>query len=227
VVTALDRSLHTRDELGYAVGFALSTRKVQTLGLPLTNTVGSAPRQDERAAGAIPHAVVQRRMVHVVSWVPEKRREMYDFYVGRLGFRVTESTKTGGWFLRAGLSHDHHNLFLQTKDANFGFQHVAFEVRDIDEVMMCGRRMEDRGWKTHIGPGRHTAGSNVYWYFDNPAGGLAEVGCDMDYISDHWVPLEHETMPHGGSSWYVRREDADLRPGHGTWPQYQELTTVT
>jgi catechol 2,3-dioxygenase-like lactoylglutathione lyase family enzyme len=227
LMTGLDRSLHTRDELGYAIGFALSTSRVVPLELPAANTTGRAVRRDRRAAGAIPHDVLQRRMVHVVSWVPRKQHAMYDFYVNRLGFRVTESTKTSGWFLRAARSHDHHNLFLQTCEDNFGFQHAAFEVRDIDDVMMCGRKMEDRGWKTHFGPGRHTTGSNVYWYFENPAGGLAEVGCDMDYITDHWTPLEHETMPYGGSSWYVRREDAELRPGHGTWPQYQELTTVT
>ena len=219
-------TLHAFDELGYAVAFTRSSALRAVLDLPDTNTVGRAIRRDQRAPGTIPHRVVQQRMIHVVPWVPRKQREMFDFYVGRLGFRVTESVAGAGAFLRTPLSHDHHNLFLQTRGDNHGFQHVAFEVRDVDDVMLCGRSMEDRGWRSHIGPGRHVAGSNVYWYFHCPAGGLVEVGADMDYITDHWTALEHATIPHGGSSWYVRPEDAGRRPGWGDWPQFRERSTV-
>lgn len=60
-------------------------------------------------------------------------------------------------------------------------------------------------------------GSNSYWYFWNPAGGVAEVSSDMDFITDGWEPKRHDTVP-GGMGWSVRKEDHGLRPGHGTWP---------
>jgi hypothetical protein len=64
-------------------------------------------------------------------------------------------------------------------------------------------------------------GSNVYWYFWCPAGGLTEVGCDMDFLTDHWQPLVHEALPSQGSAWFARPQDEGLRPGHGDdWPQY-------
>jgi catechol 2,3-dioxygenase-like lactoylglutathione lyase family enzyme len=215
-------ALHTRDEAGYRIGFALSTQRPVVASLPKSNTIGHHERQDARADGAFRRRIRQGRFIHVVLWVPRKQQEMRDFYMTRLGFKLTETVKGAGAFLRMPNSTDHHNLFLQTRGNNFGFQHVAFELRDIDEVMMCGQYMERQGWHTHLGPGRHFAGSNVYWYFDCAAGGLVETGCDMDCITDHWQPVEHETIPFEGSSWYVRPADAGLRPGHGEWPQYVE-----
>jgi hypothetical protein len=218
-----DGILHAVDDLGYAVGFKVTTREAVTMRLADTNTVGGVSRRDARAAAALAYRVRPQRFVHVVYWIPQRLlARARDFYVGRLGFCLTESVATSGHFLRCGPHGDHHNLFLNCRGDNFGFQHVAFEVRDIDEMMMAGQYMERHGWKTHLGPGRHVVGSNVYWYFWCPAGGCAEIGCDIDCITDHWQPLEHETMPGGGSSWFVRPEDEGLRPGHGEgWPQYQ------
>ena len=218
-------TLHAFDELGYAIAFRLSVRKPISAKLSDFNTVGNPARRDARAAAALPYRVRPQRFVHVVNWIPRAMERERRFYVERLGFRLTESVAGSGHFLRCAPTSDHHNLFLNSRGDNFGFQHVAFEVRDIDEVMLAGQYMERRGWKTHLGPGRHVVGSNVYWYFWCPAGGLAEIGCDIDCITDHWQPLEHESMPSGGSSWFVRPEDEGRRPGHGDWPQYPALAS--
>jgi catechol 2,3-dioxygenase-like lactoylglutathione lyase family enzyme len=217
-----DGTVHAFDESGYAIAFRKSLRQAQREPLPQTNSPGCVQRTDARAAGAFPYRIRPRRFVHVVYWIPTELERARRFYTERLGFRVTESVTGAGHFMRCAPSGDHHNLFLQQVGRNAGFQHVAFEVRDIDEVMMCGQHMEQQGWKTHLGPGRHVVGSNVYWYFWCPAGGMVEIGCDLDHITDHWQPLEHSTIPGGGSSWYVRPEDAGLRPGHGEWPQLEE-----
>nr|NIQ93179.1 glyoxalase [Desulfuromonadales bacterium] len=59
---------------------------------------------------------------------------MLDFYVGRLGFNLTDSYPDRGYFLRAGKSEEHHNLFFFNPDGTKGFHHVAFNCRDIHEV---------------------------------------------------------------------------------------------
>lgn len=210
--------LHTSDELGYRIGFRVARRAFAPNALPEINTVGAPVRIDARAEGALTHRVRQLRISHVVFWAPGDMERAAGFYTGRLGFRLTESVRGIGCFMRAGLSHDHHNLFLNSKGDAYGFQHVAFEVRDLDEVMMCGNHMEEQGWKSHLGPGRHVMGSNTYWYFWNPAGGVAEVSSDMDFITEQWEPKRHDTVPGGGMGWSVRKEDAGLRPGHGKWP---------
>lgn len=220
-VTEISGTLHSVDDSGYAIAFRLSERQPVRAEPPQVNTVGRIGRKDERARAALPYRARPQRIVHLVYWVPREIDAAMRFYVERLGFRLTESVDGSGHFLRCASDSDHHNLFLNCRGDNFGFQHVAFEVRDIDEVMMCGQYMERRGWKSHLGPGRHVVGSNVYWYFWCPAGGLAEVGCDIDFITDHWQPQRHPSMPAGGSSWFVRQEEEGLRPGHGEWPQWQ------
>ncbi len=220
-VTEKSGTVHSVDDSGYAIAFRLTRRRPLEAELPGVNSLRRIGRKDKRARAAFAYRVRPLRIIHLVYWVPREIDAAMRFYVERLGFRLTESVDGSGHFLRCASDSDHHNLFLNCRGDNFGFQHVAFEVRDIDEVMMSGRYMERRGWKSHLGPGRHVVGSNVYWYFWCPAGGLAEVGCDIDFITDHWQAQRHPCMPGGGSSWFVRPEDEGLRPGHGEWPQWQ------
>ena len=212
--------LHSHDNLGYRLGFKLSVRKPKPVGLPDTNTVWNAPRVDTRAALFSRPPVRQQRMFHVVYWAPGDTAAHANFYMNRLGFQLTESVKGIGFFMRCGGSHDHHNLFLEGTKSNFGFQHVAYEVQDFDEILRCGTHMEEQGWISQIGPGRHYFGSGLFWYFRNPAGGLSETGMDSDYISDDWTPLRHETIPPEASRpWIVRREEIGKAVGAGNWPQ--------
>lgn len=218
VTQTSDGVLHAADNHGYRIGFCVSARVAHTLHLPATNTVGAVQRRDQRAEGVVTRRARPERIGHVVFWAPGDLDHAARFYMERLGFKLTDAVKGLGMFLRCGASHDHHNLFLQQRGEFAGFQHVSFEVADFDEVMMCGNHMEAQGWKSHLGPGRHVLGSNLYWYFWNPAGGVAECFSDMDYITDDWVPKYHDTVPGAGSSWFVRAEDRGLRPGHGAWP---------
>lgn len=212
--------LHSFDDLGYRLGFRISARKPEPLQLPDTNTVWTAPRVDQRAEMFSRPAVRQQRMVHVVYWGPGDTESHARFYMDRLGFRLTEEIKGLGIFMRCGGSHDHHNLFLEIKGNNYGFQHVAYEVLDFDEILRCGTHMEDQGWTSQIGPGRHYFGSGLFWYFKNPAGGLAETGMDSDFISDDWEPLHHDTFPpQAARPWIIRREEIGKPVAAGNWPQ--------
>jgi len=215
-----DGTVHSHDNLGYRLGFRLSTRKPKPVSLPETNTVWNAPRIDKRAALFSRPPVRQQRMFHVVYWAPGDVESHANFYLDRLGFQLTESVKGIGFFMRCGGSHDHHNLFLEGTKANVGFQHVAYEVQDFDEILRCGTHMEEQGWTSQIGPGRHYFGSGLFWYFRNPAGGLSETGMDSDYISDDWTPLRHETVPkEAARPWVVRREEIGKAVAAGNWPQ--------
>jgi hypothetical protein len=212
--------LHSHDDLGYRLGFRVSRRSPRPLQLPATNTVWTAPRVDERAEIFFRPPVKQQRMFHVVYWAPGNTAQHAKFYLDRLGFQLTESIKALGFFMRCGGSHDHHNLFYENKGNNYGFQHVAYEVVDFDEMLRCGTYMEEQGWTSQIGPGRHFFGSGLFWYFRNPAGGLAETGVDSDYISDEWTPLNHDTIPpEARRPWMIRRDEVGKAIAHGDWPQ--------
>jgi hypothetical protein len=220
VTTDADGGLHSHDDLGYRLGFKISARAPKAATLAETNTVWNAPRVDERAEVFTRPPVRQQRIFHVVYWAPGDVEKHCQFYLERLGFQITESVKGIGFFMRCGGSHDHHNLFLEGTKSNFGFQHVAYEVRDFDEVLRCGSHMETQGWQTQLGPGRHYFGSGLFWYFKNPAGGLSETGMDSDFISDDWTPLHHDTIPPEASRpWLVRREEEGKAVAAGNWPQ--------
>lgn len=208
--------LQSIDDGGYAVGFMVSRRQSAALEFPLTNTVGTHARRNRVAEGSIRRPVGPARIGHVVYWTPGDVPKAAKFYQ-RLGFRITDDMSAGGLFMRCGGSCDHHSLLLQGGKP-LGFQHVAYEFRDFDEVMLLGMQVEAKGWKTNVGPLRHNVSSTFSWYFWNPAGGLAEAYSDMDCVDDNWVPRKfrpREDPSFYGSSWTARPEHQDIPPA--TW----------
>jgi catechol 2,3-dioxygenase-like lactoylglutathione lyase family enzyme len=145
--------------------------------------------------------VTPTRMGHVVFFVPKDRaREISDFYTDRLQFRLSDRSGGLGDFMRCAGAKDHHNLFLLAAKPVGGFNHVAFEVNGFDEVLQGGKHMKDKGWKPATKLGRHILGSNIFWYFDNPAGGNTEYFADMDLMDDNWEPRVWEKHP-GWAHW--------------------------
>ena len=137
---------------------------------------------------------------HMVISVPNIE-ETKDFYVDRLGFKLTDSYPGRGYFLRAGASNEHHNLFLLKIGEDKGFHHIAFELGTIHELFGGGTHMMDQGWQTHLGPGRHPISSCYFWYFKNPCGGAAEYDFDSDVVSDDWQPEDWKSVPASFAEW--------------------------
>ena len=178
---------HTLDPEGYGIGFQVS----QKVELPEFISEYNAPARVERVnkpAEFYKYATPQH-LAHVVLHITDLENTP-PFYLDRLGFKVTDRYTDRGAFLRCGGAMDHHNLFLFCLDGKKGFHHTAFEVRDIHEVFGGGLRMQEQGWTTHLGPGRHNVTSAYYWYFNNPCGGAAEYGFDTDRVSDAWIPRD-------------------------------------
>jgi catechol 2,3-dioxygenase-like lactoylglutathione lyase family enzyme len=187
-----DGILRTTDNTGYGIAFQVTTRHSYDAKPALANAAGVPPvrPKNQRVDFSAPHR--PRSIGHIVLWVPDLDRAR-DFYTERLGFRLTDSYRNRSCFLRAEGSNDHHNLFLIKKDdIPGGLHHIEFHVGDFNEVMMGGRRLTEKGWKTYVGPGRHTLGSNYFWYFKTPCGGAMELACDMDYADDDWEAREWE-----------------------------------
>ena len=124
------------------------------------------------------------------------------FYGERLGFRATDRYTKRGVFLRAGKYGNHHNLFVMNIDARKPkFNHLAFKVRDIHEVIGGGQFLTKRGWRSQVGPGRHYISSACFWYFESPLGGALEYCADEDIVTDKWRTREFEVGPDMFSEW--------------------------
>ena len=152
-------------------------------------------------------SVTPLRIGHVVySIARNDQQKAADFFSKRLQFRITDHTADTGDFMRCNGSVDHHNLFFLTIPNRPFFDHVAFEVKDFDEIIFGGKSMRAKGWKADAAPGRHVLGSNLFWYFNNPAGGNVEYFADMDEMDDDFQTRNWEKSP-GYARWIIEAED--------------------
>jgi hypothetical protein len=191
--------LHARDDAGFAIGFRPVSRGTK-------NDAAEPPRMNrpfdpERRARPT-------RLGHIVYNIPRQAIEkVLAFYLERLKYRLTDRALDTGAFMRCTGSTDHHNLFFATRHDQTSFNHAAFEVRDIDEIILGGKYMKSRGWQPNSPVGRHILGSNLFWYFDNPCGGRTEYFADMDQMDDNWKPRIWEKNP-GFAMWMLDKADA-------------------
>lgn len=194
-----DGVIHAADETGFAIAFRLSDRTPARPDAPQVNLNDDVTRinipvdPDQRARPI--------RIGHVVFNIPRAGAEdASKFYMDRLNFRLSDRARDTGDFMRCEGSNDHHTLFLAHRQNVAGFNHAAFEVRNFDEIMLGGKNMKSRGWEANSKPGRHIMGSNLFWYFRNPAGGATEYFADMDRMDDNWEARVWDTGP-GYAMW--------------------------
>lgn len=118
----------------------------------------------------------------------------FQFMVDVLDFKLSDQTRI---FRFLSCNSDHHSLGLSFSDNNC-LNHIAFEVPDIDSVMLGIGRMRDHGYPVEWGPGRHGAGNNVFAYFCGPDEMPIEYTAEVQQIDEnydvrkpeawHWPP---------------------------------------
>jgi hypothetical protein len=101
-------------------------------------------------------------------------------------------------FLRCNTVH-HCLAFLP---GPVSFNHAAFEMRGLDEMMRgVGRLLKESvvlGW----GPGRHTAGNNTFSYFKTPAGNVLEYTAEVERIDEAtWQATVYPPSPTITDQW--------------------------
>src|SRR5262245_37664231 len=199
-------ALHIRDDAGFAVGFRRYTPTDSGKRSEATaENRMNRPFDPERRARP-------GRIGHIVYSVRKRDFEKASlFYLERLKFRLSDRVPTLGDFMRCAGSNDHHSLFFHTRGDRAAFDHAAFEVRDIDEIILGGKFMKSRGWQANTPVGRHILGSNLFWYFNNPCGGRTEYFADMDQLDDRWKPRIWETHP-GYAMWVLDKTDGADAP---------------
>jgi catechol 2,3-dioxygenase-like lactoylglutathione lyase family enzyme len=75
---------------------------------------------------------------------------------------------------------DHHTLFLLQKPGPLGFNHAAFEVAGLDDLMKGHSFLKSRNREHSWGVGRHVLGSQVFDYWKDPWGNELEHWTDGD-----------------------------------------------
>ncbi|MBL0419125.1 VOC family protein [Ramlibacter sp. AW1] len=188
------------DDDGLAIAFRLTQRVPLTNELPAVNVPGLPPQRKVNQTLDFDAPIRPNTFSHLVMYTPDLAR-IERFYVERLGFRITDRFTGMGVFMRAEGNPDHHQLFFIQRPPGKGLNHIAFHVRDMNEVMLAGKRLHAKGWASSWGPGRHIYGANVFWYFKSPFGGNIEYDADMDVVDDDWKPRETAPGPDTAAIW--------------------------
>ncbi len=124
------------------------------------------------------------------------------FFIDVLGFKHSDSTHMMD-FLRC--SADHHSIAMVRANGP-SLNHVAYEVPNIDGLMRGTGRLKKNGFGTEWGVGRHGPGNNVFSYFIEPDGFVAEYTTELDQIDEAThVPQDaaywDKVMPQRGDRW--------------------------
>lgn len=186
-----DGGLHVVGPTGFGLAFVVTKARRE-----VAPPARSAHSANERLNGY--ERAVPDHLGHMGVYTPDIE-EMAAFYK-RLGFTVSDVIKGAGIFVRAPGSINHHNLLIARRP-NPGMQHLSLRVADIDELGVGMTQLMMKGWKRLWGPGRHRPGSDMFVFFQNPAGSVIEYHCDEDFIVDvaKWTPREWD--PRGLSHW--------------------------
>ncbi|MEP0070142.1 VOC family protein [Pyruvatibacter sp.] len=82
---------------------------------------------------------------------------------------------------------DHHTLFL-LGTGTAGFNHAAFEVANVDDLMAGNSHLEAKGYTHEWGVGRHFLGSQIFDYWRDPWGHTVEHWTDGDLFTSDTPP---------------------------------------
>jgi catechol 2,3-dioxygenase-like lactoylglutathione lyase family enzyme len=146
------------------------------------NSPGNPARAGTRAPAIFKQGPAQpRKLGHVLYTSPDFAGSMR-FLTDVLGFKVSDTSAGMIAFLRC--SPDHHNVGLINAPIPF-FHHSSWQVNDVDEIGQGAQNLLAVDPTRDIwGLGRHFLGSNLFWYFRDPAGNFAEYYADLDQIPE-------------------------------------------
>lgn len=77
---------------------------------------------------------------------------------------------------------DHHILYAM-RGPKGGLNHLAFEVHDVDDVLVGHEHLHSKGYRSTWGVGRHALGSQVFDYWFDPWGRVHEHWTDTDLLN--------------------------------------------
>ena len=78
---------------------------------------------------------------------------------------------------------DHHTLFLAQLPGPLGLLHAAFEVANLDDLMLGHQHLKAKKREAAWGVGRHIMGSQVFDYWKDPFGNELEHWTDGDLFT--------------------------------------------
>jgi catechol 2,3-dioxygenase-like lactoylglutathione lyase family enzyme len=149
-----------------------------------------------------------KRLGHAVVRVSDFRASEA-WYRSRFGFVSSDEVYIGDpenvitAFFRCdrGEKYTDHHTLLCVGVGEVGFDHAAFEVEDVDEVMAGHDYLKKAGYDHHAGVGRHILGSQIFDYWKDPWGHVVEHFTDGDLLNASHEAELHDPVAALGTQW--------------------------
>ena len=132
-----------------------------------------------------------QRLSHIARMTTSVPAQL-DFCMRVLGLRLSDRSGDGVAFLHAPHGGDHHLVAFAMGPGN-AMHHLSWDVPTVEDVGGGMSRMQEAGYMTGWGVGRHVLGSNYFYYAQDPWGSWCEFSATMDYIPADcdWQGLDH------------------------------------
>jgi catechol 2,3-dioxygenase-like lactoylglutathione lyase family enzyme len=160
-------------------------------------------RERQGAAKRVPAAPAHViRLGHVVLAVSDMAKT-WDWWQCHFGLLISDEVRApnddlAALFIRCDRGNepvDHHTLnFASVPGIAPKFHHAAFEVADLDDLMVGSSYLEAKGYNHDWGVGRHILGSQVFDYWRDPWGHRVEHWTDGDLFDAH-APMNVADLP--------------------------------
>ncbi len=157
------------------------------------NQGGRMERFDVAMWEHLPTAAMPRRLMHCLLFVSDQTASER-FYLDALGLRLSDRVPGKATFLN-GTEGDHH-IFGLVQSNGPGLHHAAWEVDNLDSIVVGAEHMARDGYRDGWGLGRHNLGSNYFHYVRGPRNLWFEYSCDIDQVTEAWVGKDQ-----GGKPW--------------------------
>lgn len=137
------------------------------------------------------------KISHIVLHSPD-HKALTEWFIEVLGFKLSDWLGDFMSFLRVNSAH--HRLAILPGPPCLN--HVAYDILGVDCVMRGISRLKKNDVDIKWGPGRHTAGNNVFSYFTTPMGFAVEYTCDLEEVDDaSWEATVHVPGPQVMDQW--------------------------
>ncbi len=155
---------------GGGYGFAIRTPEGQTITISCDLARHETEINDRSKPEKLSHVVL-----NVVDIEKQGR-----FFKEILGFRHSDSTAHMD-FVRC--SADHHSIAM-ARGHGAGLNHMAYELPNFDGLMRGAGRLKKNGFNVEWGVGRHGPGNNIFTYFIEPNGFVAEYTTEVERLDE-------------------------------------------
>lgn len=186
------------DPDGYTVEIVAGQRR-EAVATPTASTVNCAASRERtrQPVRLTPGPATVIRLGHCVLGVSDFRASEA-WYKSRFGLLTSDEIEAVpgfaiGAFLRCDRGAqptDHHTLFLLQGPGGAVFNHAAFEVMGLDDLMLGHDHLAARGRTAAWGVGRHLLGSQIFDYWRDPWG----------HELEHWTDGDLFTAADGGNT---------------------------